>query len=93
MPWGLQVRDGMQLAVDEINADGGVDGRPLELEVADDQMSPEEGVAGVERLVDEGVVAIGGVISSDVGLATARAAEESETPLFLVKAGNEQILA
>jgi branched-chain amino acid transport system substrate-binding protein len=92
VPWGLQVRDGMQLAVDEINADGGVDGRPLELEVADDQMSPEEGVAGVERLVDEGVVAIGGVISSDVGLATARVAEESETPLFLVKSGNEQIL-
>ena len=91
-PWGLQVRDGMQLAVDEINADGGVDGRPLELEVADDQMSPEEGVSGVERLVEEGAVAIGGVISSDVGLATARAAEESETPLFLVKAGNEQIL-
>jgi branched-chain amino acid transport system substrate-binding protein len=91
-PWGLQVRDGMQLAVDEINADGGVDGRPLELEVADDQMSPEEGVSGVERLVEEEVVAIGGVISSDVGLATARVAEESETPLFLVKAGNEQIL-
>ena len=83
-PWGLQVRDGMQLAVDEINADGGVDGRPLELEVADDQMSPEEGVRGVERLVEEGAVAIGGVISSDVGLATARVAEESETPLFLV---------
>jgi branched-chain amino acid transport system substrate-binding protein len=91
-PWGLQVRDGMQLAVDEINADGGVDGRPLELEVADDQMSPEEGVSGVERLVEEGAVAIGGVISSDVGLATARVAEESEVPLFLVKAGNEQIL-
>jgi branched-chain amino acid transport system substrate-binding protein len=91
-PWGLQVRDGMQLAVDEINADGGADGRPLELEVADDQMSPEEGVSGVERLVEEGAVAIGGVISSDVGLATARVAEESEVPLFLVKAGNEQIL-
>jgi branched-chain amino acid transport system substrate-binding protein len=92
VPWGLQVRDGMQLAVDEINADGGVDGRPLELEVADDQMSPDEGVAGVERLVEQGVVAIGGVISSDVGLATARVAEASEMPLFLVKAGSEQIL-
>jgi branched-chain amino acid transport system substrate-binding protein len=91
-PWGLQVRDGMQLAVDEINADGGVDGQPLELDVADDQMSPEEGVSGVERLVEDGAVAIGGVISSDVGLATARVAEESETPLFLVKAGNEEIL-
>src|SRR5262245_27122050 len=30
-PWGVQVRDGMQLGVDEINAAGGVDGRPLEL--------------------------------------------------------------
>jgi branched-chain amino acid transport system substrate-binding protein len=91
-PWGLQVRDGMQLAVDEINADGGVDGRPLELEVADDQTNPDEGIAGIERLIDDEVVAIGGVISSDVGLATARLAEQGETPLFLVKAGNEEIL-
>ena len=42
-PWGVQVRDGMQLAVDEINADGGVDGRPLELVVADDQTDPDAG--------------------------------------------------
>ncbi|MGH9209687.1 MAG: ABC transporter substrate-binding protein [Acidimicrobiales bacterium] len=91
-PWGLQVRDGMQMAVDEINADGGVDGRPLELAVVDDQMDPEEGTSGVERLVEDGAVAIGGVISSDVGLATARVAEELETPLFLVKAGSEEIL-
>jgi len=91
-PWGLQVRDGMQLAVDEINADGGVDGRELELVVVDDQSDPEEGTAGIERLVEDGVVAIGGTISSDVGLATSRVAEELETPLFLVKAGSEEIL-
>jgi branched-chain amino acid transport system substrate-binding protein len=91
-PWGLQVRDGMQLAVDEINDEGGVDGRQLELVVADDQMDPEEGASGIERLVEQDVVAIGGVISSDVGLATARVAEELETPLFLVKAGSEEIL-
>jgi branched-chain amino acid transport system substrate-binding protein len=90
--WGLQVRDGMQLAVDEINADGGVDGRPLELEVADDQTNPDEGIAAIERLIEDEVVAIGGVISSDVGLATARLAEQGETPLFLVKSGNEEIL-
>lgn len=91
-PWGLQVRDGMELAVDEINAEGGVDGRPLELTVVDDQSNPDEGVTGIERLIDDDVVAIGGTISSDVGLATARIAEELETPLFLVKAGSEQIL-
>jgi branched-chain amino acid transport system substrate-binding protein len=91
-PWGLQVRDGMELAVQEINAEGGVDGRPLELVVADDQSDPDEGVSGIERLIEQGVVAVGGTISSDVGLATARVAEELETPLFLVKAGSEAIL-
>jgi branched-chain amino acid transport system substrate-binding protein len=91
-PWGLQVRDGMQLAVDEINAAGGVDGRPFQLEVVDDQSDPDQGTTGVERLIDQGVVAIGGTISSDVGLATARIAEELQTPLFLVKAGSEAVL-
>ncbi|MDY7103584.1 MAG: ABC transporter substrate-binding protein [Actinomycetota bacterium] len=91
-PWGVQVRDGMQLAVDEINEAGGVDGRMLEIAEADDQSNAEEGVAGFERLVEDGVVAIGGTISSDVGLATAELAEELETPLFLVKAGSDAIL-
>ena len=91
-PWGLQVRDGMQLAVDEINAAGGVDGRPLELVVVDDQSSAEEGASGIERLIEDGVVAIGGTISSDVALATARIAEELETPLFVVKAGAAEVL-
>lgn len=91
-PWGVQVTDGMQLAVDEINAAGGAGGRPLQLEVVDDQSNPEEGTSGLERLAEGGAVAVGGIISSDVGLATARAAEELEIPLFLVKAGSEQIL-
>lgn len=91
-PWGVQARDGMQLAVDEINAAGGVDGRPLELIVMNDQSNAEEGITGMERLLDDGVVAVGGPISSDVGLAVARLAEESEVPLFLVKAGSEAIL-
>jgi branched-chain amino acid transport system substrate-binding protein len=91
-PWGIQVQDGMQLAVDEINAAGGVDGRPLELVVADDQSNAEEGISQLERLVEDGVVAVGGIISSDVGLGTSQVAEESEVPLFLIKAGSEQIL-
>ena len=91
-PWGVQVRDGMQLSVDEINAAGGVGGRPLELRVVDDESNPEAGTSGIERLIEEGAVAVGGIISSDVGLATTRVAEELETPMFLVKAGSEQIL-
>jgi branched-chain amino acid transport system substrate-binding protein len=92
-PWGVQVRDGMQLAVNEINQRGGVDGRRLELVVADDQSKAEEGTRAIERLIErDGVVAVGGIISSDVGLATARIAEQSKVPLFLVKAGAGGIL-
>ncbi len=90
--WGIPVSNGMQLAVDEINADGGVDGRMLELVIVDDQSDAEEGVVQLERLLEEGVVAVGGTISSGVGQATAAVAEEAEVPLFLSKAGSEAIL-
>ncbi|WP_370324241.1 ABC transporter substrate-binding protein, partial [Euzebya sp.] len=43
-PWGIQLQAGMQMAAEEINADGGVDGRMIELVEADDQNNPEEGV-------------------------------------------------
>ncbi len=91
-PWGIHVRDGMQLAVDEINAAGGAGGHMLELIVSDTQSNAEEGVSAFERMVEDGVVAIGGVISSDVGLNASIAAEELEVPLFLVKAGSSAIL-
>ena len=48
----------------------GVGGRPLELRVVDDESNPEAGTSGIERLIEEGAVAVGGIISSDVGLAT-----------------------
>jgi branched-chain amino acid transport system substrate-binding protein len=91
-PWGLQVQAGAELAVSEINAAGGVDGRPLELVIEDDQNAPEEAVPAYERLVEEGVVAVGGIISSSVGGATAPLAESSQMPTFLVKSGDQTIL-
>ena len=91
-PWGLQVQDGMKLAVEEINAAGGVDGRPLELVEADTENDAEKGVSGFERLAEEGVIGIGGIISSTVGLAVSPEAEDLEVPTFLVKAGAAEIL-
>jgi branched-chain amino acid transport system substrate-binding protein len=92
-PWGLQARDGMQLAVDQINKSGGVKGRKLKLVVADDQSSPNAGIDGFNSLTQQShVVAIGGLISSDVALATARLAEKAHVPMFLIKAGANEIL-
>ncbi len=47
---GDQAAKAMRLAVEEINAAGGLLGRPLELIVIDDEMSPEKGASAIERL-------------------------------------------
>jgi branched-chain amino acid transport system substrate-binding protein len=97
-PWGLQVRAGAALAVNEINRSGGVkgrgQGRRLNLAVADDQsVNTTAAVDGFRRLTQqENVVSVGGIIGSPIGLATTRLAEEGKIPLFLVKSGNNEIL-
>ena len=92
-PWGIEVRDGMSLAVKQINAKGGVKGRKLNLVIQDDQSTPNAGIDGFRKLTEQNhVVAVGGLISSDVALATARLAEQAHVPMFLVKAGASEIL-
>jgi branched-chain amino acid transport system substrate-binding protein len=91
-PWGVNVRDGMALAAQEINDAGGVNGRMIELVVQDSENNAEVGVDRFERLIEEGVVAVGGVISSGVGAPAAAVAEQEQVPLFLVKSGTEAAL-
>jgi branched-chain amino acid transport system substrate-binding protein len=92
-PWGIQFRAGAALAVNEINRKGGVDGRLLNLSVADDQSIPNGGIDGFRKLTQESdVVSVGGVVGSNVGLATARLAEQAQVPLFLLRAGDDTIL-
>lgn len=90
--WGLHVEAGLKMAADDINAAGGVDGRMIEIISADDQSDAEEAVVQYERLLEDGVVAVAGTISSGVGAATAGLAEEAQVPLFLSKAGSDALL-
>ncbi len=63
---GRQAAKAMQLAVEEINAAGGLLGRPVELVVIDDEMKPEKGAAAIERLatVEKVDFFVGGMSSS-----------------------------
>jgi branched-chain amino acid transport system substrate-binding protein len=91
-PWGVQVRDGMALAAKEINEAGGVNGRMIEIIVQDSENNADIGVDRFERLVEEGVVAVGGILSSGVGAPVAAVAEQRQIPVFLVKSGTEAAL-
>ena len=57
---------GVQMAVDRINKEGGILGRPVELFVADDESKPDTGRRAVEKLVtdDDIDVHIGGYLSN-----------------------------
>ncbi|CAG0964133.1 partial Leucine-, isoleucine-, valine-, threonine-, and alanine-binding protein, partial [Anaerolineae bacterium] len=61
---GVQERNGVQLAVEEINAAGGIAGRPIELIVQDDLGTPEGAQAADRELIGAGVVAIVGHATS-----------------------------
>lgn len=65
--FGQPMLDAMQLAVDEINGAGGVNGQPVELVQGDDGTAPQQAVEEARRLVDvEGVSAIVGPAASGV---------------------------
>lgn len=91
--WGVPARNGMQLAVEELNDAGGIQGRTVEIVERDTQGVPEEGVTGLRELIErQRIVAAGGPVSSDVALAVSRVAEQEEVPLLLVMAGADRIL-
>ena len=63
-------KKGWEMAIEEINAAGGVLGKKLEVVSRDDGANPGEAVRAAEELVTrEGVVALAGTFLSNVGLA------------------------
>ena len=52
---GSTARDGAVLAVEEINASGGIKGHRVELVILDDEGDPQKAAAHAEQLADEGI--------------------------------------
>ena len=61
---GLMFRTGIDIAVENINSRGGVNGSLVELVVEDDKINPAESVLMFRKHVGQGVVAVLGPISS-----------------------------
>lgn len=79
-----------QLAIDEINAAGGIasmGGAKLELEVGDSQAGADTGASETERLISEGCSIITGTFQSGVTLTCMQKAEQNQVP-FLVTVSN-----
>ena len=78
--YGLHAAIAAQLAVDEINKAGGVNGAPLELVVEDNRSSPEQAVIATRNLADKGVVAMLGPVTTTVARTAFPAANRAGLP-------------
>lgn len=77
-----------EMAVDEINKQGGIKGEKIELIVEDDTGRPEVGRSVAEKLINKDkVVMLGGGYSSSVTYAVAGVAQQNRIP-FLVNTGS-----
>jgi len=73
---GIQLRNGVQLAVEEINANGGINGRNLDLLVEDDFGTAQGAKDAENKLIDAGVIAVIGHVTSDQTMAGYEIAEQ-----------------
>ena len=90
--YGTVASQSKQMAADEINAAGGVNGRPLELVIEDSQCSAKEAVAAYNKLTGvDGVKIILGTSCSGAMLGAAPLAEADGTILFSGLASNPDI--
>ncbi|HEY8392110.1 MAG TPA: ABC transporter substrate-binding protein [Capillibacterium sp.] len=90
--FGTQCRDAMLLAIDEINAKGGVLGKKVELIAEDDEKNPEKTMNALIKLVtkDKVKVVLGG-LTSDCTLAITKEAQQRGILLFTPTSTNDAV--
>ena len=90
--YGTVANQAKQMAVDEINAEGGIDGRMLELVVEDSKCGAQDAIAAYNKLTDvDGVKIILGTSCSGAMLGVAPLAEADGIVLFSGLASNPDI--
>lgn len=89
--FGEKFQNAYTMAIEEINAAGGVNGKNLQLVIEDSQERPQVGKTATEKLVaDKGVLVLTGGRSSGVTLVEAQVAEENQIP-YLIDHGSSDL--
>ncbi len=91
--FGEAHKNGYSIALDEINAKGGVLGKKLELDLYDDQSKPDQAVQGVSKLVDQDhVVMLLGAYSSENTKAIINPVTSHQIPLLIPTATADNVM-
>ncbi len=91
-PTGAYMRNGAQMAVDEINKAGGVLGRQLSLQVEDEACDAQQGVASANKLVSSGVVVSVGGYCSGATLPQLPIFAKANVPMIIPAANSQDLV-
>jgi branched-chain amino acid transport system substrate-binding protein len=81
---GGEMKKGMMLALDDINAGGGLFGQQIDLIFGDTECKPDKGLAAVKKLVtQDDVLVVGGGYCSSVNIATSEFCQFEEVPVVV----------
>ena len=90
--FGTSSKNGIELFVDNLNAQGGIAGKKLHVIVEDDQSKPEEAATAVNKLIaQDGVVAVLGEVASSRSLAAAPICQSAAVPMISPSSTNPKV--
>lgn len=84
--YGLAVRNGAQLYIDQVNAAGGINGKQIETIVYDEKGDSTEAITAFTRMVDEGITALIGDVLSGNTMAVVGEANPINMPMVTASA-------
>lgn len=88
---GEEVMRAVKFAIDEANANGGVDGRKVEYAEADDEGTPDAGRRVAEKLARDGNNLLIGAIPSSISLAIAQNLDRWDAAYFVVASKSDKL--
>ena len=90
--FGQSTKNGIELAVEEINKAGGINGKKVTLVVEDDQGRPEQAKTVISKLINQDKVhAVLGEVASSNSLAAAPVAQEAKIPMITPSSTNPKV--
>lgn len=90
--FGKSTKNGIELATEEINNNGGVNGKKLQLVIEDDQGRPEQAKTVVSKLINQDKVQVVlGEVASTNSLAAAPVAQEAKIPMITPSSTNPKV--
>ncbi|MES2770062.1 MAG: ABC transporter substrate-binding protein [Bdellovibrionota bacterium] len=92
--FGTSTHNGIELAIKEQNAAGGINGKKIELTTLDNQGKPEEAATAITKLITQNkVVAVLGEVASSRSIAMAPIAQQYGIPMVSPSSTNPQVTA